>query len=1166
MKLRCSKVTFTFQYSIVLLFLFGLTVWRAVETPNVKWTTDDDIGVDIVHPLEKLVNEPSVSLTGNSLESTNDKSQVTEPPPSVVFSGSVEKSSFQRRFQVFYRPVTQSSSAVLAYSHLATFILEAVLVDLVNPEEKKGQTSGSSSEFDGNRDHANLISTNSTELSGSWEQMLLNPISWQNSFFRLNSNVIGSIVGSIPENLDLECASEVPPAQDLQIVDTCGGSFFVSPEELTFEGFCANDFTILRIWRYTDHCLNRDSVVQVIRVRDSEAPQLVGQVPPSMEVSCASEVPPAVDLEVVDNCDGSMMISPEEFTIAGGCANDFTVVRIWRFGDQCFNRDSAFQVIRVLDFKPPELIDPVPPSMEISCASEVPPAVDLEVVDNCNGSMMISPDEFTIEGGCANDLTIVRIWRFGDQCFNRDSAFQVIRVLDFKPPELIDPVPPSMEISCASEVPPAVDLQVVDNCNGSMMISPDEFTIEGGCANDLTIVRIWRFGDQCFNRDSAFQVIRVLDFKPPELIDPVPASMEISCASEVPPAVDLEVVDNCDGSMMISPEEFTIAGGCANDFTVVRIWRYGDRCFNRDSVVQVIRVSDFKPPELINPVPASMEVSCASEVPPAVDLEVVDNCDGSMMISPEEFTIAGGCANDFTVVRIWRYGDQCFNRDSVVQVIRVSDFKPPELINPVPASMEVSCASEVPPAVDLEVVDNCDGSMMISPEEFTIAGGCANDFTVVRIWRYGDRCFNRDSVVQVIRVYDENAPSTPDPPADITVQCVDDIPPPSSLTAIDNCGQDITVRPTEQVTPGDCPNDLVMLRTWTFTDICGNSSSVSQTITVADTKAPDFNNCPADVMVDCNLMIPAVASLTATDNCDGTIAAIYNGEVRTDHCDSDFYTLTRTWSATDACGNTGTCIQIITVKSRLSDPCFTIELDISYNSSNNTTTFNWELCVSDTRCQDLSNIRFSLPCGLSSQSISNVGSSVSGVISETTGRPHQCGRYALTFEDFADDGGIKHEPNGCAMFYYALQGDHRLHKTDVSVKAGREEGLGFDQVGLSCVCEESIAPHADAFTTGPLRGDVDNSSQADDKNQVSLEVFPNPASNEINIRLKNFNEEFIHFQLVDMLGRTLFVQRLINTKPDLFTIPVPGHVSDGLYNIRILNATELSSIPIIISH
>jgi len=81
-------------------------------------------------------------------------------------------------------------------------------------------------------------------------------------------------------------------------------------------------------------------------------------------------------------------------------------------------------------------------------------------------------------------------------------------------------------------------------------------------------------------------------------------------------------------------------------------------------------------------------------------------------------------------------------------------------------------------------------------------------------------------IIQSI-VPDDKPPAVPAAPADLNLECADDVPPPVTLTAVDNCDGAITVSPTVQVTPGLSLNDFVIVRTWTFTDLCGNSSSVS---------------------------------------------------------------------------------------------------------------------------------------------------------------------------------------------------------------------------------------------------------------------------------------------------------------------------------------------------
>ena len=117
---------------------------------------------------------------------------------------------------------------------------------------------------------------------------------------------------------------------------------------------------------------------------------------------------------------------------------------------------------------------------------------------------------------------------------------------------------------------------------------------------------------------------------------------------------------------------------------------------------------------------------------------------------------------------------------------------------------------------------------------------------------------------------------------------------------------------TAQTTAGACANDFVMVRTWTFTDDCGNTSSVSQTITVFDDEAPAAPAPPPDMALSCAADIPPPVDLTATDNCSGEITVSPTVQTITGACANDI-TIFRTWTFTDECGNTSSVSQTITV-------------------------------------------------------------------------------------------------------------------------------------------------------------------------------------------------------------------------------------------------------------
>jgi len=109
---------------------------------------------------------------------------------------------------------------------------------------------------------------------------------------------------------------------------------------------------------------------------------------------------------------------------------------------------------------------------------------------------------------------------------------------------------------------------------------------------------------------------------------------------------------------------------------------------------------------------------------------------------------------------------------------------------------------------------------------------------------------------------------------------------------------------------GNCPWTLV--RTWTATDSTGAVEVCIQTITVVDTQGPSFMcEKPVDIIVDCS-NIPAPLECVAVDECDGVLAVTMTEEKTGEGCKAD-YTISRTYSAVDACGNSSSFEQVILV-------------------------------------------------------------------------------------------------------------------------------------------------------------------------------------------------------------------------------------------------------------
>ena len=265
--------------------------------------------------------------------------------------------------------------------------------------------------------------------------------------------------------------------------------------------------------------------------------------------------------------------------------------------------------------------------------------------------------------------------------------------------------------------------------------------------------------------------------------------------------------------------------------------------------------------------------------------------------------------NNLTIIRTWTATDDCGNTIQAVQTVTVKDTIAPVLsVTPVPDTT-VACIGDVPPAAIVSASDNCNFVPVIYYETISDSA-CVNKVIINRTWIATDDCGNTIQANQVVTVKDTIPPVFFDVPNDTVVSCIDEVPVAPILTASDNCGY-IPVDYSETVSDSTCANLLTITRTWSASDDCGNSMSATQIISIIDTVPPVFFDVPNDTVVSCIDEVPVAPILTASDNC-GYIPVDYSETVSDSTC-ANLLTITRTWSASDDCGNSMSATQIISI-------------------------------------------------------------------------------------------------------------------------------------------------------------------------------------------------------------------------------------------------------------
>ncbi|HVP58406.1 MAG TPA: FlgD immunoglobulin-like domain containing protein, partial [bacterium] len=306
-------------------------------------------------------------------------------------------------------------------------------------------------------------------------------------------------------------------------------------------------------------------------------------------------------------------------------------------------------------------------------------------------------------------------------------------------------------------------------------------------------------------------------------------------------------------------------------------------------------------------------VQCVSDVP-APDTTLVtatDNC-GAVHVThlsdvwgvPHAPLGNVSCAQVLT--RTYRVTDLCGNFADCQQLITVFDTEAPHVACGAPQTIE---CNSTPVWGTPTVTDNCDPSPALAYTDSSYTGTCPQNELLVRIWQATDLCGNVGACRQTITVHDSHAPDVSSGPPDTTVACAKDVPAPdaSRVHATDNCGT-VTVQWVSDVPSGTSCNQTIT-RTYSVTDQCTNSVNYIQTIHVIDNVNPQIA-CAAEEHVACGSPIN-FTDPTATDNCDPAPVVSVVSTTTTNGPGPGEVTHTRTWKATDSCGNFAQCSQNI---------------------------------------------------------------------------------------------------------------------------------------------------------------------------------------------------------------------------------------------------------------
>ncbi|MFY7971959.1 MAG: hypothetical protein ACOVOO_08455, partial [Flavobacteriales bacterium] len=598
------------------------------------------------------------------------------------------------------------------------------------------------------------------------------------------------------------------------------------------------------------------------------------------------------------NCDASCEPFNNE-----GCFQNTSYTYLYMANDACGHASIASQSIIVNDTTAPTFVD-CPESLTIQCTDAIPAVAAPTATDNCIGDVaVIYLGE--IEAGNSCSRTLTRTWAATDLCNNRALCTQVITIVDTVAPQFSSI--PAEEINASCDAVPAAEvLTATDNCDNGSEVGFYEEVIPGNCPGNYTLIRTWSTSDICGNSNSVSQTVNVTDTTGPVFAN-YPYYTQVNCENIA--EYTLTATDACGSASVEITFEQLNSGGCLG--VLHRIYTATDLCGNVTTATQFITIVDHTAPAIIG-VGEEMTVQC-SDVQGndgylfgAGEVYGEDNCGGEVTINYSEEVVEtdDNCPNSYDVIRQWIAIDYCENADTATQLIHVVDTTNP-WFEYVPANYEQSCEAAYPVIESAIAYDNCDDDVNVVVADNIIDGDdCAAAYVIERVYRAFDNCGNSEIAVQYITIFDRTAPVFDENSvSELSFECGDIIAGVDPIVS-DNCSEfTVSVQDT-LYTNTPCYKAGAFI--YTAVDACGNTSSFYQYYTIVDTTSPVFADFDQEIEMPCDNY--AGIFVEASDICN-EVEITYEDEFFSGgYCAG---IVTRTYTATDVCGNEATAQQII---------------------------------------------------------------------------------------------------------------------------------------------------------------------------------------------------------------------------------------------------------------
>jgi hypothetical protein len=641
--------------------------------------------------------------------------------------------------------------------------------------------------------------------------------------------------------------------------DNCPGTL---TETASTVGTCSAVITV----RTTDAAGNFTDVTYNTRIDNTAPTVTAGTIGSCYATVAAAQAAALAATTATDNCPGALT---EVASTVGTCSAVITVTTT----DGCGNATQVTYNTRIDNTAPTVTAGTIGSCYATAAAAEAAALAATTATDNCPGALT---EVASTVGTCSAVITVTTT----DGCGNATQVTYNTRIDNTAPTVTAGTIGSCYATAAAAEAAALAATTATDNCPGTLT---EVASTVGTCSAVITVTTT----DGCGNATQVTYNTRIDNTAPTVTLGTIGSCYATAAAAEAAALAATTATDNCPGALT---EVASTVGTCSAVITVTTT----DGCGNATQVTYNTRIDNTAPTVTVGTIGSCYATAAAAEAAALAATTATDNCPGALT---EVASTVGTCSAVITVTTT----DGCGNATQVTYNTRIDNTAPTVTAGTIGSCYATAAAAEAAALAATTATDNCPGALT---EVASTVGTCSAVITVTTT----DGCGNATQVTYNTRI-DNTAPT-------VTVGTIGscyataaaaEAAALAATTATDNCPGALT----EVVsTVGTCSAVITV----TTTDGCGNATQVTYNTRIDNT--PPSLTCPGPITVCGTAAVPAanIALVTnVTDNCTGAITVTHEGDVVNGFSLIASYTITRTYRATDGCGNFTNCSQTITV-------------------------------------------------------------------------------------------------------------------------------------------------------------------------------------------------------------------------------------------------------------